>query len=250
VVLSVRSGRAAALQLLYGVGQGAEGRGRTQEAIQRRFGLNPGGSLPRNGPWRERRQSTESPGKPASAIDGGRLLVAELTREVLKLKAVRRKDCGLAASATTSATASFRSRPGSGGVPFDPRDDTVAFFGGSGLSRLSSLGEDAFGRLYAVGINGVVVRLVPEPATVSLWVLGLVMVVVAAGGARHMPAPCPIVADILQRSRGPRDRGRSAPRRHHRGPPRALVAARSGGGAVPAEQAPAMAQEDPHIEPA
>lgn len=69
---------------------------------------------------------------------------------------------------------------GSNGVPFDLRDDTSDFIGGSGLSGLSSFGEDGFGRLYAMGFNGVVVRLVPEPATFALSLLGLAMVIGAA----------------------------------------------------------------------
>lgn len=62
---------------------------------------------------------------------------------------------------------------GAGGAPSDLRDDTEAFIGGSGLSGLASFGEDGNGGLYAVGINGVVVRLVPEPASYAMLLLGL-----------------------------------------------------------------------------
>ncbi|CAN5247021.1 hypothetical protein BH11PSE10_BH11PSE10_02230 [soil metagenome] len=66
---------------------------------------------------------------------------------------------------------------GAGGTNSDLRDETAAFIGSSGLSGLDSFGEDASGRLYAVGINGVVVRLavtaVPEPQTLALMLAGL-----------------------------------------------------------------------------
>jgi len=62
---------------------------------------------------------------------------------------------------------------GAGGSNSDLRDDTAAFLGGSGLSGLDAFGEDASGRLYAVGINGVVVMLVPEPMSAGLLLLGL-----------------------------------------------------------------------------
>jgi len=53
------------------------------------------------------------------------------------------------------------------------RDETASFIGSSGLSGLDSFGEDSLGRLYAVGINGVVVTLVPEPATFALMLFGV-----------------------------------------------------------------------------
>ena len=76
---------------------------------------------------------------------------------------------------------------GAGGSLSDFRDDTSAFIGSSGLTGLDSFGEDSIGRLYAVGINGVVVMLVPEPETYALMlagVLGLGMVVRRRGYGR------------------------------------------------------------------
>lgn len=67
----------------------------------------------------------------------------------------------------------FSFATGAGGSNSDLRDDTAAFLGGSGLSGLDAFGEDASGRLYAVGINGVVVMLVPEPMSAGLLLLGL-----------------------------------------------------------------------------
>ena len=66
---------------------------------------------------------------------------------------------------------------GANGAVSGLRDETTSFIGSSGLSGLDSFGEDSLGRLYAVGINGVVVRLavtaVPEPSTYALMLLGL-----------------------------------------------------------------------------
>jgi glucose/arabinose dehydrogenase len=62
---------------------------------------------------------------------------------------------------------------GAGNTPFDLRDDTAALLGGTGLSGLASFGEDGLGQLYAVGINGVVVRVVPEPASLLMLAMGL-----------------------------------------------------------------------------
>jgi hypothetical protein len=50
------------------------------------------------------------------------------------------------------------------GIPGAVRDDTTAVLGTSGLDGLSSFGEDARGRLYAVGHNGVIVVLCPDAA--------------------------------------------------------------------------------------
>lgn len=72
---------------------------------------------------------------------------------------------------------------GAGGSLSDLREDTAAFIGGTGLSGLDSFGEDGQGRLYAVGINGTVVTLVPEPHSYLLLLLGLV--VVGAAGRRR-----------------------------------------------------------------
>lgn len=62
---------------------------------------------------------------------------------------------------------------GAGNTPTDLRDDTAAFIGGTGLSGLDSFGEDGLGRLYAVGVNGVIVQLVPESQTYALMLAGL-----------------------------------------------------------------------------
>lgn len=59
---------------------------------------------------------------------------------------------------------------GADGKPTDLREVTDDVLGGTGLQGIASLGEDGAGRLYVVGINGVVVALVPEPST---WVLVL-----------------------------------------------------------------------------
>lgn len=58
------------------------------------------------------------------------------------------------------------------GKPIDLRDDTTAVLAGIGLQGISSLGEDGLGRLFVVGINGVVVSLVPEPSTWALVLAG------------------------------------------------------------------------------
>ena len=76
---------------------------------------------------------------------------------------------------------------GAGGATSDLRDDTAAFIGGTGLSGLDSFGEDAAGRLYAVGINGVVVTLVPEPGSYVLLLAGLVALGLGARRRQAMP---------------------------------------------------------------
>ena len=58
------------------------------------------------------------------------------------------------------------------GKPIDLRDDTAIVLEGTGLQGIASLGEDGLGRLYVVGINGVVVSLVPEPSTWTLMLAG------------------------------------------------------------------------------
>ena len=57
----------------------------------------------------------------------------------------------------------------------DLRDETADFLGGTGLSGVYSFGEDSLGRLYALGGNGVLVVLVPEPGTWALLCGGLIM---------------------------------------------------------------------------
>lgn len=70
----------------------------------------------------------------------------------------------------------FSFLPGDDGTPIDFREDTASLLTGTGLSGLASFGEDGAGQLYLVGINGVVVRMVPEPATWASFGAGLVLV--------------------------------------------------------------------------
>jgi hypothetical protein len=53
---------------------------------------------------------------------------------------------------------------GADGKPIAGRDETAALLGGSGLSGVSSFGEDGQGRLYAIGNNGVIVLMCPSTA--------------------------------------------------------------------------------------
>ena len=76
---------------------------------------------------------------------------------------------------------------GAGGANSDLRDETAAFLGSTGLSGLDSFGEDASGRLYAVGINGVVVMLVPEPESYALMLAGLAAVWLGVRRRQAMP---------------------------------------------------------------
>lgn len=62
---------------------------------------------------------------------------------------------------------------GADGKPTDLRDDTASFLGGTGLSGLTSFGEDELGRLYAIGIDGTVVMMVPESETWVSMLAGL-----------------------------------------------------------------------------
>jgi glucose/arabinose dehydrogenase len=50
------------------------------------------------------------------------------------------------------------------GIPGVVRDDTAAMLGTSGLDGVSSFGEDAKGRLYTIGHNGVIVVMCPDVA--------------------------------------------------------------------------------------
>src|SRR5690606_25964932 len=59
------------------------------------------------------------------------------------------------------------------GAPSDFREDTLDLLAGTGLSNLASFGEDGFGGLYAIGLNGTIVRAVPEPGQVGLVLTGL-----------------------------------------------------------------------------
>jgi glucose/arabinose dehydrogenase len=57
------------------------------------------------------------------------------------------------------------------GRPLEGREETAALLGGSGLATLSSFGEDGRGRLYLIGLNGVIVVMCPS------------------GGVERRPAP-------------------------------------------------------------
>lgn len=59
----------------------------------------------------------------------------------------------------------FSFLPGADGSPTDLREHTDALLAGTGLSGLASFGEGGDGSLYLIGINGVVVAMVPEPGT-------------------------------------------------------------------------------------
>ena len=79
---------------------------------------------------------------------------------------------------------------GADGKPLDFREDTAALLGGTGLSGPTSFGEDGFGRLYLLGINGKVVLMVPEAqawasALAGLAVVGLVRRRRVGGRARQ-----------------------------------------------------------------
>jgi hypothetical protein len=72
----------------------------------------------------------------------------------------------------------FSFKLGADGKPIGLRDDTTALLGGTGLTGIDSFGEDSTGRLYAIGIDGKVVRMVPEAqawasALAGLAVLGI-----------------------------------------------------------------------------
>lgn len=55
--------------------------------------------------------------------------------------------------------------PGPGGTVSDLRDETAELLTGTGLLGLSSFGEDGSGALYAIGSNGVIVVLCPDPVS-------------------------------------------------------------------------------------
>ncbi|HEV8692439.1 MAG TPA: PQQ-dependent sugar dehydrogenase [Ideonella sp.] len=53
------------------------------------------------------------------------------------------------------------------GTPIERREETSALLGGTGLSILSSFGEDGRGRLYVVGLSGVIVAVCPSSQAVE-----------------------------------------------------------------------------------
>ncbi len=57
---------------------------------------------------------------------------------------------------------------GADGHPIEGRDETAALLDGSGLSGVSSFGEDGQGRLYTIGNNGVIVVMCPSPAAAAV----------------------------------------------------------------------------------
>ncbi len=61
----------------------------------------------------------------------------------------------------------FSSSVGANGQLLDVRDDTAAVLADTGISGIASFGEDSRGRLYVVGINGVVAVLCPTAASVE-----------------------------------------------------------------------------------
>jgi glucose/arabinose dehydrogenase len=61
----------------------------------------------------------------------------------------------------------FSSSVGGAGQLLDVREDTSAVLAGTGVSGIASFGEDSRGRLYVVGINGVVAVLCPSPAAAA-----------------------------------------------------------------------------------
>lgn len=70
----------------------------------------------------------------------------------------------------------FSFLPGEDGAALDLRDDTDALLAGTGLSGLASFGEGGMGELYLIGLNGTVVRMVPEPTQWALLAGGLAVV--------------------------------------------------------------------------
>jgi len=48
------------------------------------------------------------------------------------------------------------------GTPIERREETSALLGGSGLTTLASFGEDGKGRLYVVGLSGVLIAMCPS----------------------------------------------------------------------------------------
>jgi glucose/arabinose dehydrogenase len=63
---------------------------------------------------------------------------------------------------TSDRAASYE--PDADGKPTDVREETADLVSGTGLSILASFGEDGRGRLYVVGLNGVVVAMCPGSA--------------------------------------------------------------------------------------
>lgn len=91
----------------------------------------------------------------------------------------------------------FSLRPDASGHATDLREETAALLDGTGLSGLDSFGEDGQGRLYLVGINGTVVRMVPEPGAWLMALGGLLTVGAATRRQRqsaHTSASAPAKA--------------------------------------------------------
>ncbi|TAK83076.1 MAG: glucose dehydrogenase [Aquabacterium sp.] len=61
---------------------------------------------------------------------------------------------------------------GADGKPLDLREETDGLLAGTGLQALASFGEDGHGNLYLVGLNGTIVRVVPEPGSLAMLVAG------------------------------------------------------------------------------
>lgn len=82
----------------------------------------------------------------------------------------------------------FSFLPAADGAPTDLRDETEALLAGTGLDSIASFGEDGAGRLLIVGLNGIVVSMVPEPAAWAALLAGLPVLMAAVVRRRGLRA--------------------------------------------------------------